>query len=87
MNKSELLNQLGVEELQSLVAVAIKDMVKKEWLNPDDLVEEYGISIHSQNRLRMEKKIPYSKIGKLVKYKRSEIDRWIESHAIPVKGA
>jgi len=86
MNKAELLSQLSAEEIQRLMAEVIKDMVKKEWLTPDELQEEYGISIHAQNRMRMERKIPYSKIGKHVRYKRSDIEKWLEEHKIEMIG-
>ena len=86
MNKVELLSQLSAEEIQRLMAEVIKDMVKKEWLTPDELQEEYGISIHAQNRMRMERRIPYSKIGKHVRYKRSDIEKWLEDHKIEMIG-
>jgi len=86
MNKTELLSQLSAEEIQRLMAEVIKDMVKKEWLTPDELQEEYGISIHAQNRMRMERRIPYSKIGKHVRYKRSDIEKWLEDHKIEMIG-
>jgi len=87
MNRPELLSKVGVEELQQLMAAAIKDMVKKEWLTPDELQEEYGISIHAQNRMRMERRIPYSKVGKFIRYKRSEIEKWLEDHKIEMMEA
>ena len=86
MNRQALLEQIGVEEIQRLMAEAIKEMVKKEWLTPEELQEEYGISIHAQNRMRMERRIPYSKIGKFVRYKRSEIEKWLEDHKIEMVG-
>ena len=82
MDRQALLEQLGVEEIQRLMAEVIKDMVKKERLTPDELQEEYGISIHAQNRMRMERKIPYSKIGKHIRYKRAEIEKWLEDHKV-----
>jgi len=63
MNAPELLSKISVEELQRLMTEVIKDMVKKEWLTPEELEREYGISITAQNRMRMERGIPYSKIG------------------------
>jgi len=86
MNRQALLEQIGVEEIQRLMAEAIKEMVKKEWLTPEELQEEYGISIHAQNRMRMERRIPYSKVGKFIRYKRSEIEKWLEDHKIEMVG-
>jgi len=87
MNAPELLSKISVEELQRLMAEVIKDMVKKEWLTPEELEQEYGISITAQNRMRMERRIPYSKIGKYVRYKRSDIEEWLETHKIEAKGS
>ena len=49
--------------------------VKKEWLSPLDLEEEFGIKISTQNKMRMAKKLPYSKIGKFVRYSRTKINQ------------
>jgi hypothetical protein len=56
--------------------------VKKEWLSTIDLEKEFGISISSQNKMRMAKKIPYSKFGKKVFYSRSKINALLEGCAI-----
>jgi predicted DNA-binding transcriptional regulator AlpA len=32
--------------------------------------------------MRMERRIPYSKIGKYVRYKRADIEKWLENHKI-----
>lgn len=52
------------------------------WLNPKQLHMEYGISITKANRLRRERKIPFSKIGNAVMYKRSEVEAWLDDHKI-----
>ena len=52
------------------------------WLNPKQLEAEYGISITKQNRIRRERKIPFSKIGKAVMYKRTEIESWLDDHKV-----
>lgn len=54
----------------------------KRWLMPQDLLKEYELSLTLQNRLRSEKKIPYSKVGRQVRYDRHEIDKWFEDHRI-----
>ena len=56
---------------------------EKRWLTPKELFEEFGICESTQAKYRMDKKIPYSRIGrKLIKYDRLKIDAWIENHAI-----
>jgi len=54
----------------------------KEWLSPRDLENEFGIKISTQNKMRMAKKIPYSKFGKKVFYSRSKINTLLEECAI-----
>lgn len=56
--------------------------IKKNWLDTKELMEEFGVSITTQNRLRIERKIPYSKIGKMIRYRRVEIEQWLENHKV-----
>lgn len=58
------------------------ELAKKDWLNPKDLSQEFGISITKQNRYRREKKISFSKIGNAVLYKREEIEAWLDNHKV-----
>ena len=54
------------------------------WLSPTDLSNEYGFSKSTQSKLRMKKKIPFSKVGKKILYCRFSIDNWIEDNRIDV---
>ena len=49
---------------------------QKRWLSPQDLFTEFGISKSTQNKMRMDNKIPYSKVGRFIKYDREKIDKW-----------
>jgi hypothetical protein len=50
------------------------------WLSPIQLQQEYGLKISLQAKLRMDKKIPYSKInGKTIRYSRTKIAQWLEN--------
>ena len=52
--------------------------VKNEWLTPLDLEREIGLKLSLQAKLRMDKKIPYSKInGKTIRYSRTKINQWL----------
>ncbi len=50
----------------------------KEWLSPKELEEEFGIKISTQNKMRMAKIIPYSKLGKFVRYSRTKINQMLK---------
>jgi len=57
----------------------------KRWLSPSELEEEYGFSKSTQSKMRMRSSasnLPYSKVGKFVKYDRIAIDKWLEAHKI-----
>lgn len=51
---------------------------QKNWLTPMELETEYGFSKSRQARLRMERKIPFSKIGNYIRYNREAINQWLE---------
>lgn len=56
---------------------------QKRWLLPEELEEQYGISESTQAKYRMQKKIPFSKIGgKFIRYDRLKIDKWLEEHEV-----
>ena len=52
------------------------------WLSPNDLFKEYGFSTSNQDKLRMNRKIPFSKIGRYVRYDRLEIDKWLVNNKV-----
>lgn len=67
---------MSKEQYQELI-----DMVQqsqKKWLTADELEVEYGILKSTQAKMRMARTLPYSKIGKYVRYNREEIDRLFE---------
>ena len=59
-------------------SVSLQTAMVKEWLSPQDLEAEFGIKISTQNKMRMAKKLPYSKIGKFVRYSRTKINQMFE---------
>jgi len=61
----------------------MSNKTKREWLSPKEVEVEYGLSVSTIAKWRMAKKnIPFSKIGKAVKYKRSDIEAFLNASAI-----
>lgn len=54
----------------------------KEWLNPKEFASEFGISIPTQDRMRRERTIPFSKIGRNIRYSRTKINEWLIAHEV-----
>ena len=61
------------EEIQKLIATVLK--TQKPWLNSDEMETEYYISKSSQAKMRMNRTIPFHKVGKYIRYYRPDIDQ------------
>ncbi len=55
-----------------------KILNQKLWLTPKELEEEFSIRQSTQAKMRMSRRIPYHKIGKYVRYKRTDINQWLD---------
>ena len=67
-----------MKNIDENLSVSTITTIQKEWLTPKELEYEYGFSVSRQAKLRMEGKIPYSKIGKYIRYSRTAINQWLE---------
>ncbi len=57
----------------------------KEWLNPQEVNKEFGFSTSTLAKWRMKNlNLSFSKIGKYIKYKRSDIETFLESSKVEV---
>ena len=56
-----------------------ENTIQPIWLNPEQLYHKFNIAMATQARYRIEKKIPYHKIGNKIFYKLSEINKWIDN--------
>lgn len=60
----------------------------KEWLSPKEVSYDYGFSVSTLAKWRMSNlHLPYSKMGKYIKYKRCCIEAFLNENAIEVRGA
>ncbi len=50
----------------------------KIWMDPKDLQARDGISTARQANLRSQRKIPFHKRGRYIRYKTADIDQWFE---------
>jgi len=60
------------------------EVIQKQWLTPKELQTEYGFSVSTQAKYRMNRQIPFSKIGKYIRYSREEINEWLNSNRVEV---
>ncbi|RXJ77356.1 helix-turn-helix domain-containing protein [Arcobacter sp. KX21116] len=52
------------------------------WMSPKNFELKYQIKQSTQAKMRMKKLIPFSKIGKFIRYDQIEIDKWFENHKV-----
>jgi hypothetical protein len=59
--------------------------LEKRWLSPSELEAEFGFSKSAQAKMRMASSsstLPFSKVGGYIRYDRTKINMWLESHSI-----
>ncbi|EAC2147336.1 helix-turn-helix domain-containing protein [Campylobacter coli] len=54
----------------------------KDFLTIQEVITLYSLSKDTQNKYRMQKKIPYVKIGKKIFYEKVKLDEWFKNHTI-----
>ena len=57
----------------------ILKLQQKEWLNPDEVESLYGFKKATQAKWRVQKRIPYHKIGSYIKYNHNELRTWMQN--------
>ena len=80
-----MLMNLEERQISQIIAELQKAENKNRWLSPSDIEEEYGFSKSTQSKMRMQSSsstIPFSKIGKYIRYDRVAIDKWLEEHQV-----
>jgi len=59
--------------------------ILKIWLTPREVTEEYGFSTSTLAKWRMDNKnLKFSKMGKYIRYARSDIEAFISSNVVEV---
>lgn len=56
----------------------------KRWLKTKELEELYGVSLGKQQKLRNERKIPFTKLGDTIYYSIEDIDKILEANKTTV---
>ena len=46
------------------------------------LADELGVSVRYVRRIIAERRIPYVKVGHLIRFQRDEVERWVEANRV-----
>ena len=55
---------------------------KAALINVEQLADELGVSVRYVRRIIAERRIPYVKVGHLIRFERDEVDRWVEANRV-----
>ena len=63
----------------------MQHLENKRWISPSEMEYKYGFSKSTQAKMRMSSSastLPYSKVGKFIRYDSNLIDIWLEEHQV-----
>lgn len=61
----------------------MQNELRKEWLNPKEVYQEFGLSVSTLAKWRMVNKyLSYTKVGKYIKYKREDIEAFLNDNIV-----
>ena len=58
--------------------------IARRLLSIQEVAEYTGLSVHTLYTMVSQRRIPYVKMGRLTKFDRYEIDKWIAGHSVKV---
>ena len=59
--------------------------MNRRLLDINEVADYIGLSVHTLYTMVSQRRIPYVKMGRLTKFDREEIDKWIASHSVKVR--
>lgn len=73
--------------MENKAVEAVVAPLQKEWINPNEVHKDFGFSVSTLAKWRMDNKyLSFSKIGKYIKYKRADIEAFLESNMVSTDG-
>lgn len=84
MSRDDLREMLS-ESVRQGVAAALRDMARQpgDWLTEQDVADMLGVATATLACWRCQKKGPaYSKRGRVIMYRRSNVDEWIRRGSV-----
>ena len=80
--KKEIEDKYGVSKMNE----KRNEIKTKDWISPQEASILYGFSISTLAKWRMENKyLSFSKIGKYIKYKREDIEAFLNKNIVEAK--
>lgn len=55
---------------------------KAPLISVEQLADELGVSVRYVRRIIAERRIPYVKVGHLIRFQRNEVEGWVEANRV-----
>jgi len=55
---------------------------KAPLISVEQLADELGVSVRYVRRVVAERRIPYVKVGHLIRFQRDEVQRWVDANRV-----
>jgi excisionase family DNA binding protein len=72
-------SSIGYFEDRVMLAKRLETVMEDRWLSVDEIAVYLGIKRDTVYKWIAEKRIPACKIGRLWKFKKGEVDEWVQS--------
>lgn len=78
--------QNDLQEVKKLLKVKSADEVNKQWVESTEARKMLGVSQKTWQTYRDKRIIPFSQVGRKIYVRRSDLQKFMESHYICAKG-
>ena len=80
------LKQEIIDEIKAGFSAASSSLQSDAYLTSEQVCEVLGVSSKQFQKYRTERRIAFSQFGRKIYVKRSDLDRFLESHRIEARG-
>lgn len=75
-----------VSHMRRQEPVGSTEVRQRPMLTPEEAAERLNVTLRFIRRLCHERRVPYTKVGKLVRFDPDELEAWIADHRIIPRG-
>jgi excisionase family DNA binding protein len=75
-----------VSHMRRQEPAGLTEVRQRPMLTPEETAERLNVTLRFIRRLCHERRVPYTKVGKLVRFDPDELETWIADHRITPRG-
>jgi hypothetical protein len=81
---------IAPDDLRVMIRQAVNEALlankasQDDMVSPTDVMQHYGVSLATQTKWRKEGLVDFTQVGRIVRYKVSDLQRFFDQHGAPV---